>query len=741
MNIKRKLILLGVCAVIIIAVFIANVIRKMNDYQKNEPSQPIVAEDIIIQAEAYRLLSYLEYNRSERESLPIEISYIQEKSPDGYNTFVNAAWEMGILESKEISDPMQALTYGECKSMIDRLIIRKAEFQSAYTDLGFDFSKAGEGMQIVDFIELYQKLIEIQSQQDRRIQEKTLLVLGEDAAGSDSSRMITDTDKLYYSNAKDYEKYYEQLIERQLNREVEASAQEASVDGTKSEQKIRQEAAAIKEDTFSGKQSDNLVSRYLDRGIRALVCDEELIYMFGTVTDKIVVYNVWIEKGEKLQVDTYVNGINKSFTALYKLSQSIESVVADITIENQKIVKILQKPDIIQGKVLQTGEDYIEIEGYGKVPLDENYRIYKLYGKLSMELTNSILVGYESTDFVVSSGKISAALIKEDIKAENIRVLLKTSDDQGYYHEAVKLTVDSDFTISNKETVENCKKGETVTIKPGDEMFAQGRLTIKPDEEGARIELLSVNRGENIPEYRGTIEIAQEEQGLLIINELPLEEYLYAVIPSEMPTYYGAEALRVQAVCARSYAYRHLKANSLSRYGAHVDDSVSYQVYNNIPENEASILAVKDTYGTVIKYGDEVITAYYFSTSCGHTTNAGSVWMSGVDYPYLQGKLLYAGEAGEGAQASEEEASMYEDLSSEENFKSYIEDKSFLTYDSAFNWYRWKVTMKAEEIRKVIDDTLKTRYQNNPDMIVTRTEDNEETKEGIFESIPVDTPG
>ena len=42
-------------------------------------------------------------------------------------------------------------------------------------------------------------------------------------------------------------------------------------------------------------------------------------------------------------------------------------------------------------------------------------------------------------------------------------------------------------------------------------------------------------------------------------------------------------------------------ANSLSRYGAHVDDSVSYQVYNNINENEDSILAVKDTYGKVVE--------------------------------------------------------------------------------------------------------------------------------------------
>ena len=117
---------------------------------------------------------------------------------------------------------------------------------------------------------------------------------------------------------------------------------------------------------------------------------------------------------------------------------------------------------------------------------------------------------------------------------------------------------------------------------------------------------------------------------MLLINELALEEYLYAVVPSEMPTYYGIEALKVQAVCARSYAYRHLLANSLSRYGAHVDDSVSYQVYNNIPENEESVLAVKDTYGRVIEYEGEIITAYYFSTKWAYYRCRGCMdWWKG----------------------------------------------------------------------------------------------------------------
>jgi stage II sporulation protein D len=396
---------------------------------------------------------------------------------------------------------------------------------------------------------------------------------------------------------------------------------------------------------------------------------------------------------------------------------------------------------MIQGKVLQSGKDFIEIEGYGKVPLEEDYRIYKIYGEISMEPTGSILVGYENTDFIVSGGKISAALITESIKAENIRVLLETSNFKGVFHEKVEFTASSDFIISSKDSETSYTAGDIVSVEPGDDILADGRIIIETTSDDAKIEILSIERSDGIPKYRGRIEIAEGDNGLLVVNELPLEEYLYAVIPSEMPTYYGLEALKVQAVCARSYAYKHLLANSLSQYGAHVDDSVSYQVYNNISENEDSILAVKDTYGKIIKYDGDVITAYYFSTSCGHTAKAASVWASNIELPYLEGKLMLVEEDGEGAEEQSKLADQYEDLSSEENFRSFIETEEVPTYDSEFNWYRWKVTMKLKEIKQVIDQILANRYNANPELILTMTNKAEDGEEAVYESIPVNTVG
>jgi stage II sporulation protein D len=694
MSVKRKLILIGICVIIVIAVFAVNVIRGVNE--EKELQDMTVQEKVITRAEAYRLLSYLEYDRGERESLERGITYSGNAEAGWYDPYVNAVWKMGLIESSITVAPTEALSYGTCKEYIDKLITKKPELQRVYDGLSFDFGKADAKMDAEDFIELYKALIALLPQEEQKITEETLFVLGTEADEQGTDRLVTDTGKFYYEHSMDS------------------------------------------------------VASYMDKGIKAFVCKQEIILLDEVTTEPIVLQNIWLKSGEGTRLNAFINGIDKEFETKYDLSQKVENTVCDITVEDQKVVKILRKPDAIRGKVLRTGQDYIEIEGYGKIPLEKNYKIYKLYGKLSVEPTNSILVGYDNTEFVVSLGKISAALIRESIKAENIRVLISTSGYKSYYHDKLELSATSDFILSYKDTEKEYKKGEAVTLEPGNALLSQGRIKVSTKDEDGRIQLRSVERSDGIPSYRGSIEIAEGERGLLVVNELPLEEYLYAVIPSEMPTYYGLEALKVQAVCARSYAYKHLLANSLSQYGAHVDDSVAFQVYNNISENEDSILAVKDTYGKVIEYQNEVITAYYFSTSCGHTADAGSVWANGQNYPYLQGKLLYTKNEKEGTEddAAESGATdtvsyleqQYSDLSTEENFKSFMEAKDVSTYDSGFNWYRWKVTMKVNDIKKVINQNLATRYQANPELILTKTGQNEK-KEDVYESIPVDNIG
>jgi stage II sporulation protein D len=744
MSIKRKLMLIGICIGIILIVLAVNVFHKMKSDKDDNMGELTVTENVISRAEAYRLISYLEYDKVKREALSVDITYADQSMSGWYDSYVNAIWKMGLIESNVTIAPKEALTYGACKELLDKLIIKNPNFQNIYSKLTFNFMKAEEEMLLTDFLEIYEAILADLPQEEKQIYTETLFVLGNEIMENGSLRMVTDMGKYYYQDAKDYEAFL-----KKLNQTSDAGNTSENIDNSTVESTVNNnESSDIDSGNDLGKDSTSIeaasnkdfINQYLDKGIQALVCGQEIIYIRSITLDKIVLHNVWIKKGEGVSLDTFVSGIDKSFAAKYKLKTNIEKVVGDITIENQRVVQISVKPDMIQGKVLQTGKDFIEIEGYGKVSLDPDYKIYKLYGKMSLEPTGSILVGYKTTNFVVSEGKISAALITESIKAENIRVLIRTTGFKEIYHTKVEFTATSDFTISSKNNQKSYTAGDTVTLVPGDALLSDGRIKISTANEEGKIQLLSITRSNENPKYRGSIEVSVGENGLLVVNELPLEEYLYAVIPSEMPTYYGAEALKVQAVCARSYAYKHLLANSLSQYGAHVDDSVSYQVYNNISENETSILAVKDTYGKVIQYNGDVITAFYFSTSCGHTTEAQNVWANGTQLPYLNGKLIVA-ENGEGIEAQEAAINKYQDLSVEETFRSFIEDKDITTLDSSFNWYRWNVTMEVKEIKKVIDANLASRYNANPNLILTMTSSAKDGKEAVFESIPVDTVG
>ena len=167
--------------------------------------------------------------------------------------------------------------------------------------------------------------------------------------------------------------------------------------------------------------------------------------------------------------------------------------------------------------------------------------------------------------------------------------------------------------ITQSVTIE--QKGKEHTYTPDSQELQNDSLLLDGETDG--IAIPSIERAQNPPVYYGTLEIKKTAQGLLIINELSLEAYLEAVVPSEMPASYEEQALMAQAVCARTYAVCQIQENSLEKYGADVDDSVNYQVYNNFRADKRTSKAVQDTKGQILCQNGEPITAYYFSTSAG----------------------------------------------------------------------------------------------------------------------------
>lgn len=413
--------------------------------------------------------------------------------------------------------------------------------------------------------------------------------------------------------------------------------------------------------------------------------------------------NAWILTVQDGKLLVYAQGKLREYEAvgldaiqeIMTEANMAHGVMADVVVEDEKVKKVSLKTDTIEGKVLAIGEEFIEIQGYGKVPLSPSYAFYKDYDVLEEVSWTEILVGYEGQSFIVGNGQICGAIISTPIIAKNIRVLIMTDQYQGDYHEVVRITSESPYLLETKKESKTYEANEILELKADSNFFEDGRLTISPIENG-KLSVLSVERSNATPSYHGRLELAKEGDHIILINELSLEEYLYSVVPSEMPPSYGLEALKAQAVCARSYAYKHILKNSLSTLGAHVNDSAKYQVYNNLPEHELSTQAVDETKGQILVSGEEVVEAYYFSTSCGHTTDS-NIWGNNVELSYISGKLL-------------SEQSQELDLTNEDTFTEFIKDNSLETFENNFPWYRWNVYFSLEDLTNLMKKNMGNTY-------------------------------
>jgi stage II sporulation protein D len=134
--------------------------------------------------------------------------------------------------------------------------------------------------------------------------------------------------------------------------------------------------------------------------------------------------------------------------------------------------------------------------------------------------------------------------------------------------------------------------------------------------------------------YRGVVEISAAEKGLQVVNELPLEDYLVGLINCEISSQWPMEAVKAQAVIARSYAIFQRDARKGAPY--HLESTVMDQVYEGCDiEDSRAARGVKETAGEVLTFNGAIIQAFYHSNCGGHTEASENVW--GYKLPYLTG--------------------------------------------------------------------------------------------------------
>lgn len=138
--------------------------------------------------------------------------------------------------------------------------------------------------------------------------------------------------------------------------------------------------------------------------------------------------------------------------------------------------------------------------------------------------------------------------------------------------------------------------------------------------------------------YRGRIEIGcYGKKSVTAVNVVHIDSYLYGVVPCEMQANYEMEALKAQAVCARSFALMKVgyKADSNISRAYYLEDTTKSQVYRGYgAENARTSQAVDATSGEAVYYNGKMVPTYYFSTSGGSTENVSEVW--GMDLDYLR---------------------------------------------------------------------------------------------------------
>ena len=353
---------------------------------------------------------------------------------------------------------------------------------------------------------------------------------------------------------------------------------------------------------------------------------------------------------------------------------------------------------------------------------------------------------------------------------ETIRVLIQNSDYQGIFHKEVKLSCDTEWELHyglDGELTEKHAGGEELLLDENSAWFTEcARIVLSPAEDGGKISLLSVNRSQGTPAYRGSMEIRKTGQGFVVINELPVEEYLYGVVPSEMPVSYPMEALKAQAICARTYVYAHLESPGYGEYGAHVDDSTGYQVYNNTAEKEEAMQAVQETKGEVVRLNGELVDTYYYSTSCGFGADE-RVWNPGEEkkVSYLTATSISETAMQQeqnsaeipGTEKQEEDSAEIpgtgkqeedsaeipgtgkqegdnaglpgtgyftaQDMCRGDYFHEFLHNPPETDFERQEPWYRWSITVESldtESLQKV----LKERQEAEPDRILVEKSSN-----------------
>ena len=288
---------------------------------------------------------------------------------------------------------------------------------------------------------------------------------------------------------------------------------------------------------------------------------------------------------------------------LYRAKGTMEenfTGVCDIEISGSKVKKIQIKPDDISGVMLSYGDGTMQIAGQGDIPMQsDKLPVYDETGTSPKEIAVSdLIIGSETLSYILDSGRICAIVRRQVPDLTYIRVLIKND---------------------GKDAFPTIAAAAAANLYPAFLRICHICTHI--------VNSIASTVSINGKSYPGSFEFIGTEEGIVAVNTVDMETNVRYVLPSEMPSTFDAEALKAQAVCARTFVYSQMKNTQYALYGANIDNTTAFQVYNASETKQSTDEAVKATAGQVVSCGGSLITCYYFSTSAGKTEDM-EVWSS-----------------------------------------------------------------------------------------------------------------
>jgi stage II sporulation protein D len=216
---------------------------------------------------------------------------------------------------------------------------------------------------------------------------------------------------------------------------------------------------------------------------------------------------------------------------------------------------------------------------------------------------------------------------------QTIRVLLQQNRDRVTFTGASRAG-DNDLTPSKTYVARVSGGGVQLRDNKGKKVGSFAAPLTVESANGFRLGGTAIN-GVTDGSYHGGLELRPAGGGgLTVVNAVSLDSYVQGVVPGEMPSGWHPEALKAQAVAARSYA---LTTDAGGAVFDQYPDTRS-QVYRGVVAEQSSTnAAVRATAGEVVKYQGKIAVTYFFSTSGGHTENVENVFYNAAPSPYLKG--------------------------------------------------------------------------------------------------------